>query len=217
MGAPVPGGGLIAATGRLDVLDAAGMRIARVGRESGSPAGDGGPAANARLFTLGVAAADDGSVLASDFVSRGFRTSRRALGGGRPPARLFGVAGLFRLPIRAFVPLRGRPARSRRSRRRRLRDPGREGAVAVERTFAGRATVVVTRRGEEVARAAADVAAGRSSDRAARGAARGRPDGDGRGPRRRRARGRRPAGGLHAQPAHAAQRACAGDAAAPAR
>ena len=159
--APGPGGGLIAATGTLDVLDAAGMRIARVGRESGSPAGDGGPAANARLFTLGVAAADDGSVLTSDFLSRGFLHFSTGSEADDLLLGIFGAPGPFRLPIRAFVPPgTARPLAAVAAPTAQTLG---EGAVAVESTFAGRATVVVTRRGEEVARAAADIAAGRSA------------------------------------------------------
>ena len=159
--APVPGGGLIAATGTLDVLDAAGKRVARVGRGRGAGAGDGGPAADARLLALAVAAADDGTVLASDISPHGFEHFATGSRGGRPPAQR----------VRRHRPV---PPPDPRLRAARDRPPARggrtchggtlgDGAVAVESTIAGRATVVVTRRGAEIARAAADVAAGRST------------------------------------------------------
>ena len=74
---------------------------------------------------------------------------------------MFGGTGPFRLPIRAFVP----PGTARPLAAVAPATAGTlgDGAVAVESTIAGRATVVVTRRGAEIARAAADVAAGRST------------------------------------------------------
>ena len=159
--APLPGGGLLAATGTLDVLDAAGKRVARVGEGRGPGSGDGGPAADARLLALAASAADDGTVLALDLSSRGFEHFATGSEADDLLLDVFGGTGPFRLPIRALVP----PGTARPLAAVAPPTAGSlgDGAVAVESTIAGRATVVVTRRGEEVARAAADVAAGRST------------------------------------------------------
>jgi hypothetical protein len=154
----------------LFVHDAAGARIARIGTRDGPGPGDGGPAPAADLLAVDVDAGADGTVVAGDWLLRGFTSMDR---GVIDPfmARLF-LARPVRPAVRAFVaPGTARPLAALAPA---TFTTLREGEVVVRTTVAGRATVVVREAGREVARASADVAAGASALALDRGV----PEGD---------------------------------------
>ncbi|MET0687377.1 MAG: hypothetical protein ABW060_18790 [Solirubrobacteraceae bacterium] len=158
--AALPDGDVLRAGVTLDLLGAGGGRLARIGRGPGLGPGDGGPARRARLLAYSVAAAPDGTVVASEFGDKGFdRIAVRMRDGSVIDVPL--LTDGFTAGLRVFAP----PATARplaavaRGTYRSLP----RGRVTVRSTFAGHATVVVRRAGREIARAEADVPAGRST------------------------------------------------------
>ena len=149
--ATAPGGVLLRSAGTLDAFGTDGARLVRVG--SGAPIGlgDGGPAAAARIVALGTLAERDGAVFTDDVETGGLEHVTEEQGGVEVPLPFLGSG--FGTRVRVFTPP-GTPMPLAAVARGTYETLD-EGAVAVESTFAGRATVVVRREGVEVARASA--------------------------------------------------------------
>ena len=157
--ATAPGGVLLRSAGTLDAFGLDGARLVRVGSDAPIGLGDGGSAAAARLVALGTLAERDGAVFTDDLASGGLEHVTEEQGGVEVPLPFLGSG--FGTRVRVFAPP-GTPMPLAAVARGTYETLD-EGAVAVESTFAGRATVVVRREGVEVARATADVPAGASA------------------------------------------------------
>ncbi len=160
--AALPDGTLLRAGGVLDVLGPDGPLLARLGHGAPPGSGDGGAGSDAGtgLGAFGVAAAPDGAVLVTEFAAGGFERMTVGSRGEDLLLGLFAGSGTLTMPLRVFAaPGTARPLAA-------VAAPTRQrlalGEVSVESTVPGDATVVVRRRGREVARAGAALAAGRS-------------------------------------------------------